>query len=353
METIEKSSKEPLKLVYISSNEDLKSHSKLLDECFPIQKDRFLEDFPVWDCNLNPKAKILTVQDSNKNIVGSVAYKKSALKMNGKSINVAIIGGVATHLDYRSRGIASAMINRVVNDVKKEDVDLVLLWGSEHALYQKYGFEVCGSQVRVPLKEINHLVDHTSISISKGWNDQLLTLMTQRSSGLLREASDLNWIKAHKNVKWLWTGSPLKPTSFVAFNRGIDLQNMVHEWGGNPEEIKAILSYLKGVNPNIEILATPAEIKKLNLEIEPRNLEFLALAKVLNPKSIMQKIYDSQWTGSITSEGEEWTVKLNESESVQLTDNALSVLFFGPEKFDGQWEKFFPLPLWIWGLDAG
>lgn len=57
-----------------------------------------------------------------------------------------MIGGVATDLKYRGKGMASVLVSRLCRDIRKEGKQPCLFCdrGEEHNLYKKLGFEKAG-----------------------------------------------------------------------------------------------------------------------------------------------------------------------------------------------------------------
>ncbi len=60
--------------------------------------------------------------------------------VDGRPIKVAGIGSVATHPEYRGRGLMKKLMNHVDKQMVEEGYDLSILWG-ERSLYQPLGYE--------------------------------------------------------------------------------------------------------------------------------------------------------------------------------------------------------------------
>jgi predicted acetyltransferase len=61
-------------------------------------------------------------------------------KVNGQSLKVAGIGSVATHPEYRNRGLMRKLMAHVGKQLVTEGYDLSILWG-ERALYEHFDYE--------------------------------------------------------------------------------------------------------------------------------------------------------------------------------------------------------------------
>ncbi len=302
----------------ITARNALNEYTILLDLCFSVPRgQRFFDDFPVWD----PKLKVGSVFRAGifekEKLISSAAVRLAELKTGWGNIplNVAIIGAVVTHPDWRGKGLASRAVSLVLQWAREHHASLALLWSSEHSFYQKFGFELCGRQVQLPLVEISSATQ-TEIKIHQGWNHRLFELFQKRPEGLVLKNEDRIWFESHKNVSWFYTGSPNYPEAYVALGRGIDLSGVIHEWGGNPIQVMAIFHYIKNNNKDISILGSPEHFRKWGICFKPQQIEPLCMLKILDERVLTKLIWGSE----------------------QLKQEMKSGLF--------------PLPLWIWGLDA-
>jgi predicted GNAT family N-acyltransferase len=267
----------------IQTPEALSQFGKLLDCTFPVPKgSHFFDDFPVW----NSKLKVLRILRlgvfHGTELVSSAAVRMAELKgPNNTPLPVAILGAVATHPDWRGKGFASQTVNAAVEWARGEKAELVMLWGSEHALYQRLGFHLCGEQIQIPLNHVKLKVPLKE-QVSSGWNRAIFSRMKQRAGGLVLQDNDQIWIEAHRNVEWYYTGPSENPTAYAGYGRGIDLNGMVHEWGGKPDSLFTLLKYLREKNPTSVLLASPKQLGSLGIPYEPTQIEYLCMAKSLN-----------------------------------------------------------------------
>lgn len=285
-----------LRVDKISGEEALSQFSDLLDSSFNSPPgSHFFDDFPVWD----PKQKTPSVFRigvfQQKQLLSSAAVRIAELKIEGgSSSKVALIGAVATLPDWRGHGLASSTVSLATQWAKEEGAHLALLWGSEHRLYQRLGFNLSGKQVRVPLSTFCDPRTTSKEKLNQGWNPNLFEMICTRSGGLVFDSSDRNWFEAHRNVTWYWTGDQKRPKAYVAIGRGIDLKDMVHEWGGDRQSLIQILSLIAETNPKLEILGHPDYLEKIGIPFAPSQVENLALIRILNP-AWPQELIDKLW----------------------------------------------------------
>jgi hypothetical protein len=77
--------------------------------------------------------------------------------------------------------------------------------------------------------------------IYQGWHSEIFRLVQERVGGLVLKESDRPWFEAHKNVIWYYSKIGEKVTAYCALGRGIDLQGMIHEFGGEKETLLNLL----------------------------------------------------------------------------------------------------------------
>src|SRR5690606_13784419 len=68
-------------------------------------------------------------------------------------VPMGIIGAVATTPDFRGKGLATQAVAAALGWLEGQGALFQVLWGAEHDLYRRLGFELCGEQMRVPLGE--------------------------------------------------------------------------------------------------------------------------------------------------------------------------------------------------------
>lgn len=331
-----------LKLDTIEGEQAMKQFSRLLDSGFGVQAPgRFLDDFPIWDERLGPageKVIRIGVWDGGE-LVSCAGARLAQIRVPTGSMDVVLIGAVATAESHRGSGLASRTVSLAVEWGRERGAAMAMLWGGETGLYERLGFELCGVQMRAPLEALDlgaPLKDFSGIVLGRGWIPSLMSSLRMRGSGLKLTPSDESWIEAHRGTDWYWLGDPAAPRAYAAIGRGIDLQGLVHEWGGeSPEELKTLLRLVRMERPDAQLLASPDLLTAWQLvpasassaSVAPA--EFLCLARALDVKRLVRA----------------YGVPLPENDPLLTTPNAAACrMLFGPGPG--------ALPLWIWGLDA-
>jgi GNAT superfamily N-acetyltransferase len=328
-------SRPQLELDFISGPEKMAQFSRLVDGGFGVVAPaRFLDDFPIWDEQLGPGDERLVRIGvwEGPELVTSTGVRLAEMRVPAGSMKVALIGAVATAESHRGRGLASRTVSLACEWARERGAVMALLWGSETALYERLGFELCGMQVRAPLAELDlgPKPDFSQLILGRGWIGSLMGCLRMRGSGLRVSESDERWLEAHRNVQWYWLGDPEAPQAYAAVGRGIDLVGMVHEWGGeSPEALKTLLHLVRMENPDAQLLSSPGLLGAWGLGTPRAEVEFLCMARALDVSKLVAA------HGIVLPAGDPL---------LTMENPAVCRLLFGPSEG--------AQPLWIWGLDA-
>jgi GNAT superfamily N-acetyltransferase len=329
-------SRPTLKVDVIEGPEQEAKFARLLDRSFKVEAPgHYMDDFPIWDGRYGPvqaeRVLKIGVWEADE-LVACVGVRLAELRAPQGLLSVALIGAVATVETHRGKGLASRTVSLAVEWARERGAALVVLWGSEVGLYERLGFELCGMQVRAPLAalDLGPALDFAKIVLGRGWIPSLMSGLRQRVGGVALKTSDEKWLEAHKNVQWYWLGDPAAPLAYAAIDRGIDLQGLVHEWGGqSPAAVKVLLQLIRMERPEAQLLASPSLLGHWQLGTPKVDIEFLCLARALDVAKIVAA----------------YGLVLAKDDPLLTTPNAAACrFFFGPTDS--------ALPLWVWGLDA-
>lgn len=312
-----------LSLKIIAGKEPMARFGALLDQVFPVpQGSHFLEDFPVWG-ERNSHSGVLRVGafDAQGNLAACAAARLaefSAAPGIPSGVSVGVIGAVATRPEFRGRGLASRLVDFLSQWLEGQGAAFAVLWGSEHDLYRRIGFELCGAQRTVPLAQLPlNQAGSARVEIIRGWDRGIFPLLKSRPGGLRLQALDLSWLEAHRNVEWIWARRNGVPIAYAACGRGIDLEGLVHEWGGERAALEVLLREIRDRNPEAALLGpTSSSFGEGGME------GHLCLARILDVKRL-SALWGEPRSGVHPAVG-----------------------WFGEPGSPG-------VPLWFWGLDSG
>jgi GNAT superfamily N-acetyltransferase len=258
--------------------------SALLDRSFGLKPtERFLDDFPVWEPGLARSVTRWGVYVGER-LVATAGLREARMKTaDGAGMKVGLVGGVATDPEYQGKGLASRLISSILVHAQSRGVQTLILWGSQHELYRRHGFELSGVQARTPLS--NLVLAGETVDFNTGYRPEIFESRRGHSCGLDLATEDHLWFSRHRNVLWCWTGEPGHVTAYAAIGRGIDLPGMIHEWGGSPEALRGLLRAIQLRAPAAELLGEPGLFARYGIECVNPSLvttEFLCMAHSLN-----------------------------------------------------------------------
>lgn len=234
---------------------------------------RFLDDFPIW----RGKGVIRLGLFVGGELASHVGVRFASMKTSGApeagptSIGltpVALIGGVATAEAHRGKGHSTALLTEALKRIDSSPAQWTLLWGSEHEFYRKFGFTSQGRQARALLADLSINTQEVPSGTPKAGfagatGEAIFADLCARKSGIEFTAADRSWVFDQKTVEWYSLDAPF---AYVAYQRGLDMKNIVHEAGGALPGVMKLLLQVYRRNPDAEILGRPADLLALGLD---------------------------------------------------------------------------------------
>ncbi len=122
---------------------------KLIEKSFKYAAPfSFAEDFaPLVESGNHHNCFILV--DEAENVLAHVGAKDRIVSVNDKEFTVTMLGGIAVEERARGEGHFTTLFNDVLAE-KRGEAAFLLLWSDLEKLYNKFGFQLCGTQFEVP-----------------------------------------------------------------------------------------------------------------------------------------------------------------------------------------------------------
>ena len=79
--------------------------------------------------------------DNNEKFVSTVRVFIRRIFICGKSISMGGIGEVCTHPDYRRQGLSFSLLNKAIEFMKKQNLNVSVLFTGNHAHYEKHDYQ--------------------------------------------------------------------------------------------------------------------------------------------------------------------------------------------------------------------
>ncbi len=231
----------------------------LLNTCFSTPpKHSFFDDFPIWSSFESKDVRVVGIRSDSKKLLASCGVRFAQLRRGSEEFTIAVMGAVATAPDARGKGLATQLVNHVLDLARERKCEAAFLWGSEHALYGRLGFTLQGEQWRLP---ISHFAGSGAkeLTLTKSWNPKIIDTIKLRKTGLKEDTLGASLKRKHTHVEWHWAEDQGR-FAFVGFHRGIDLKNVIHEWGGDKDCLVQVLTTLAKSHPQLEIYLHPSHL---------------------------------------------------------------------------------------------
>jgi GNAT superfamily N-acetyltransferase len=229
---------------------------ELLREGFPVDAKRsFFDDFQVWRHN-SPLIKRLGIFLGETLIsAGGVRIAEMQLSL-GRFEKVALIGGMVTHAAHQRQGHSKRVLEALEQSARDEAASCVCLWAGEaEPMYLSVGYRHCGVQGIYPVGSMSLKQPVAQINVKEGWDPHIFDALLKRERGLRITEQDRNWIESQKSVHWYWCEDGGVFRAFVAEGKGIDLVQMIHEWGGSMPHVRGLIAELARRQPTLSVLS--------------------------------------------------------------------------------------------------
>lgn len=130
-------------MIRFAKIEDKESLLSLCVQSHPIKEHLFLE---YYFSHLWKEGKTLVSEVDNK-LISQIHAQEHVLCLKGKQLVVSYLLGVATHYDYRRRGIMRDLMEMTLEDCSKNHL-LTFIEAGNPKVYEKYGFETIAYRKR-------------------------------------------------------------------------------------------------------------------------------------------------------------------------------------------------------------
>jgi GNAT superfamily N-acetyltransferase len=288
-------------------------------------------------------------------------------------LKIAAIGSVVTVEDHRNQGLSRRILENCLDEARRQDCDLAMLWTNLYDFYRKLDFELAGSEIAI-LFEQEWTADTTGLRFMKGTQvspESILRLYSQHTVGSVRTAEDIRKFlqipQTHCYTAW---DAQNQLVAYAIEGKGADLTDYVHEWGGSTAKLTALFSHIRKDLKKPFTAIVPHHSTNLVNQLKKVpgsvfNEGFLGMIKIVQHENFFNKVKKAARSMGIQDfvlerKDGEFVIGVGQ-DLIQLTDEKdLVKILLGPkveipylqpasvEKLD----KFLPLPLWVWGWDS-
>ncbi|MCB0379262.1 MAG: GNAT family N-acetyltransferase [Bdellovibrionales bacterium] len=318
----------------------------------------------------------IRIIEEQGNILSHAVLKPTIIKTHWHVFKVGFIGSVVTNESHRGQGLSQSVIQSCIQAAEQQDCDFAMLWTDLFDFYQKFGFEVAGSEIALQVntnfksstKKDLRILDTAQVS-----PHDILKLYNRHNLKTLRTAIDIQkYLKIpNSEVFTGWNRLTNQLEAYCVLGKGADFHNYIHEWGGS---VSALLSLVESIqekkNESITLI-TPPQCENLIRQMEAlgaqKQFGVLGMIKIINPTNFCKKIKKGARAlghDQFIFEFRDGTYYFGYGQDVYQTtaDSDMVRLVFGPLKADQIHEfsnqtleifkELFPIPFWVWGWDS-
>lgn len=307
-------------------------------------------------------------------ILSHAVLKPLVIKSPHVIYKVGAIGSVVTDPEHRNQGLSTEVIKNCIEEARKQQCDLAILWTDLFDFYRRMGFELAGTEIslavdapfQAPMPNLRFSSD------SKVSPEAIYRLYSSHTVGSVRSIEDIRKYLTIPKTKiytaWEADGSL---AAFAIEGKGADLGGYLHEWGGSVSKLLALVSWIRAIKNERLTLIAPRHSKNLISQLQAKgatsNEGFLGMIKILNFDQLAAKIkrafraegisdivLERSPNGFLFGAGTELFTMGSESDMIRLLFgpvdiNSLDMMSEGARKKLGH---LLPLPLWLWGWDS-
>lgn len=333
-------------------------------------------EYPTAINEQNRHNMSIITDPKSEQILSHALVKTLIYKTPSAILRVGAIGSVVTDPSFRQHGLSKKNIQNCLSLTETQDCDIAILWTDQYDFYRKFGFELCGFEytyqiATAPYSEPQNK-NNKFIQGNKIDPQAILRLYNQHTVCGTRSTEDIRKFLQipNSNVYTLWTPQN-QLIAYMVEGKGVDLQNYIHEWGGNVNDLLDLLTHVMRSNPKTYTFMCPAHSVNLRRQLlsfaQSENKGFLGMIKLIKPNSVFQKIkkafraeglehivLEQQDNQFLIGYGTDLYTLSQETDLVKLLfgQTEMSDLTFMKPETQKIFEKLLPLPLWIWGWDS-
>lgn len=315
---------------------------------------------------------IITEEDGS--ILSHALIKPIITKTPYAIYKIGAIGSVVTDPSHRQQGLSTLNMQNCLAKATAQDCDLVMLWTDKTDFYQKFGFELAGSEntyvfdkPQAPRCENIRIVKGTQVD-----PQAILKLYSQHSVGSMRSIDDIQqYLKIpNSNLYTAWS-STNQLLAYAVDGKGADLQTFIHEWAGQIDGLIDIISHMVKTENKTYHLMVPQHAKNLRRILDALDVYchrgFLAMLRIHNFDSVAMKVkraFRAEGFDQIVLEKQHGQIVFGYGQDLYTLDEEadLAKILFGPTTIDEMTfikpetrevlGTILPLPLWVWGWDS-
>lgn len=179
---------------------------------------------------------------SNHQVIAHLNFLPQKIDiLNGDSFDIALVGNVATHENFRGKGVMYFLFEYIKNHAKSKNIKAIILWSELVEFYQKLGFRKFGKEARYFISRLESYSKGNIFRIEPGdlTLDDLKELLALRypCHTIRRSTHDFQTLLRIPDTLMLVSVSTQGAIDgFAIIGKGYDMVGVLHEWGAQKPE---------------------------------------------------------------------------------------------------------------------
>jgi GNAT superfamily N-acetyltransferase len=303
-------------------------------------------------------AGTIVIEELDGAVRSTCAILPRTLVAGRERIRIGMIGSVATDPHWRNRGLAGRVLQAAERELVKAGAVIGVLWADDAAFYERRGWHVFGCEVDacLPLtiqralpapRGVRPLQPHDVPSVHE--------LYCQHASRVERSEEEARALLACPGMEVLVCEGDGGLQAYACLGRGGDMENVVHEWGGQAKAVAMILRRLLelrhtcGIEEELYVMMPSSADALIRLLFDAGaalSKGVLGMAKVLDEPAAQSALAGSLGCAeSVSLQGKDlldaWLPARGETQQRTQLASSMGLALTKPAP-----------PAFIWGLDS-
>lgn len=238
---------------------ETESWARFLDQNFGYQAPHsYAVDFaPLFGREALERSRLLFKEGR---IVASAALHPVEVVTPSRRLRLGVVGAVATDEKERGNGFSRNILAELESLAREAGLEGLILWSDQAGFYEKSGYSAVGRQLIYSLADLPapKLPIHGAPVYGWDWK-QVRSLYEAHRLRIARTEEYWRAIESVKSVTRVqWVDPDGSVRAYLGFDRGHDLKDIVHEWGGEAEALHRLLWTVLQSRPRLMWLTHPA-----------------------------------------------------------------------------------------------
>ena len=301
------------------------------------------------------------------------AWLERTLVTPACEVPVALVGSVATRTDRQGQGLGTAILDLATTKAASEGAALSLLWADDPSWYQERGWVPFGT-------ETIYVIDGTmafllpepdGVRAARAEDAAAIhQLYATRPVRVDRSEDETRAMLGVPAMQVVVNEQGGRIVGYACMGRGEDLQQVIHEWAGTPQDALPCVSELWRANSD--------QAERLFIMIPPTEADFLAYFEFVKARGAsgilcmarlgsteaMARVFDQATPDGVTAtaSGRDTIDVTGPGGTIRLTDHQILLALCPPrgdrrvtdivETDIGTELTQLPIQPFIWGLDS-